>query len=180
MPTRLSIGDRNPCVDRRPLRSGGDDTASATEKSSRQLSALDRIPRSIQSALSFSHREHPTSVWDLYGDTVIDAVSQIPTRSPQSLKKPHCSRAFAQKAIQRTPQLVVVECSRPRREGISKSGGAIDSMTGQSCARAHDTPQPFARIALSYAARRLSSTDRTASVTPPSAPSRLSAIVVSI
>ena len=80
------------------------EAASATEKSSRQLSALDRIPQSIQSALSFSHREHPTSVWDLCGDTVIDAVSQIPTRSPQSLKKPHCSRAFAQKGYNARPK----------------------------------------------------------------------------
>ncbi|MFC6144210.1 hypothetical protein, partial [Paraburkholderia silvatlantica] len=61
-PTRLSIGDRNLCVDRRSLREGGDDTASGAEKPSRQLPALDRIHRSIQSALSFNHREYPTSV----------------------------------------------------------------------------------------------------------------------
>jgi hypothetical protein len=96
IPTPLSIGDRNPCVDGLSGRSGGDDTDSDTEISSRQSSAVDRLRRRIQRACSFKHREHLASEYDFCGDTDVDTVSHIPTRSSQSLKEPLCGRAFDQ------------------------------------------------------------------------------------
>jgi hypothetical protein len=43
IPTPLSIGDRDPCVDGISGRSSGNDTDSDAELSSRQSSALDRL-----------------------------------------------------------------------------------------------------------------------------------------
>ena len=87
-PTRLSIGDRGPCVDGVSVRCGGDDTASDTEKSYRQLLALNRLHRSLQSALPLKHREYRASEYDFCGDTVIDTVRLVPERSRRSLQTP--------------------------------------------------------------------------------------------
>ena len=87
---------------------------------------MNRLHRKIQRAFSFKHREHWASAYDFCGDTVIDAVSHISTRSGQSLNKPHCGRAFDQTTYNacsnRGERSVVTarqeNAVRPRPEGI--------------------------------------------------------------
>jgi hypothetical protein len=74
-PTRLSIGDWNPCADGLSARSGDGDTARDTEKSNRQLPVLNRLRWRMQCALSLKHHEQSASEYGVCGNTVFDTVS---------------------------------------------------------------------------------------------------------
>lgn len=137
IPTRLSIGDRDPCEDGLSTQSDSNDTVSHTVNSSRQFLALDRLHRRFNARFrsNITNSGHPNTTSAGIPSSIPSATFQ---RDPgKALQQPrsNCGRASDHKAYDAC-------CNRGERNAVP---------AGQE-----DTPQPRADECLELESRRSS------------------------